>query len=124
MTSTRMSIFESQKPSDSELDVSAFRPKAPAPAAPAAEQLDQLSQGSKFRSREAVAEAPVPATPAASRRAPRTHRTGRNQTISVKTTAAAADLFYQLADQSGLKVAETFERALAALQRELEREGR
>lgn len=124
MTSTRMSIFESPKPADSELDVSAFRPKVPAPAAPAVEQLDQLSRGSKFRSREAAAEAPAPATQVAPRRTPRTHRTGRNQTISVKTTAAAADLFYQLADQSGLKVAETFERALAALQREMEKEGR
>lgn len=115
--STRPSIF------DDPLDLSGFTPKPAAPAAPAPQQLDQLSQGSKFRSREAPPEA-APAAPAAPKRPPRLHRTGRNATLSVKTTPAAIELFYQLADRAELKVGETFERALAALQRELEREGR
>ena len=54
-------------------------------------------------------------------RVPRTYRTGRSETIAVKTTPEAAATFYALADQLKLKVGETFERAVEALAREADR---
>jgi hypothetical protein len=54
-------------------------------------------------------------------RVPRTYRTGRSETIAVKTTPEAAETFYALADRLHLKVGETFERAVEALAREADR---
>jgi hypothetical protein len=105
MMAERKSIFD--------LDVAGFTPKGEG-AGPPPEKLDELSEGTKFKSREVPVDAP------AIRRQPRLYRSGRNATFSVKTTQATIDLFYQLADKGGLKAGETFERALAALQREME----
>jgi hypothetical protein len=55
-------------------------------------------------------------------RAPRIYRTGRSETIAVKTTPDAAATFYALADRLNLKVGETFERAVEALAREAGRQ--
>lgn len=131
MSKSRMSIFEAD-PAEQDLDLSGFAPKPPRPA-PAPQALDEITAGSKFRSREAARPAVQPESlqqPAhqapdlpSGRRAPRLYRTGRNSTVSIKTTPAAADEFYRLADQAGWKVGETFERAVAALRKELERGG-
>lgn len=102
----RTSIFA--KPTEPQkLDVSDFKPdqtprKRPNPAA-----IDSVSG---FQSREVP---PVPVeTP---KRSPFVYRTGRNVVISIKTTQAAVDAFYALAEQQGWKVGETFEHAISAL---------
>jgi hypothetical protein len=87
----------------------------PAPARPAPEQVRALAEASNFPSREGRPAPPV----APQRRAPRTYRTGRTVTFSVKTTPEAYSLIYAIADRQDWKVAETFERALAALEREI-----
>ena len=46
------------------------------------------------------------------------YRTGRNVTFSAKTTKQTVDQFYTIAEQNGWKAGETFEKAVAALQRE------
>ena len=69
----------------------------------------------------ASASAPSAMPVARAQRVPRTYRTGRSQTIAVKTTPDTEALFYSLADRLGLKVGETFERAVEALAREADR---
>lgn len=85
-----------------DLDLSGFEPKRKPAAAPV-----QVS-------------APPAVTPRQGR-VPRTYRTGRTETIAVKTTPDAASTFYALADRLNLKVGETFERAVEALAREADR---
>ena len=68
------------------------------------------------------AEVPMPPPIQRAARLPRTYRTGRSETIAVKTTPEAAATFYALADRLHLKVGETFERAVEALAREADRE--
>jgi hypothetical protein len=107
MTS-RASIFEEDDP---------LAP-APVPVRPTPEQVRAVADAAtSFRSRES---APAMATPA--RRPPRTYRTGRTATFSVKARPDSIDAFYAIAERHNWKAAETFERALAALQRELARE--
>jgi hypothetical protein len=116
MTNSRVSIFET--PDD--LDVDSFAPKAgPELIRPPLEQLQALTEGGKFRSRESALAPSLPAP----RRKPHTYRTGRTATFSVKTTPAAVEAFYAIAEQQCWKAGETFERALAALQRELTGQG-
>jgi len=67
-------------------------------------------------------QAPTPLQAQRTARVPRTYRTGRSETIAVKTTPEAAATFYTLADRLHLKVGETFERAVEALAREADRE--
>jgi hypothetical protein len=71
---------------------SAERPKSPSPA-----------------SREAQKE---PIT-----REPRRYRTGRNAQFNIKARADTIERFYALADRNGWVLGETFERAVAALER-------
>jgi len=104
----RASIFE-------EDDLSA---PAPVPVRPTPEQVRTVADAASFRSRES---APAMVTPAA-RRPPRTYRTGRTATFSVKARPDSIDAFYAIAERHNWKAAETFERALAALQRELAHE--
>jgi len=63
----------------------------------------------------------APASVERATRVPRTYRTGRSETIAVKTTPVAAATFYELVDRLNLKVGETFERAVEALAREADR---
>lgn len=65
---------------------------------------------------------PIPPNTQRSIRVPRTYRTGRTETIAVKTTPDAVATFYALADRLNLKVGETFERAVEALAREADRQ--
>jgi hypothetical protein len=102
MTAKPASIFDDDVPA--------------APPRPAAEQVRALAESVNFPSREGR---PAQTVATGQKRAPRIHRTGRTATISLKTTPAAADQFYAIADREKWLVGETFERALAALEREL-----
>jgi hypothetical protein len=48
-------------------------------------------------------------------RPPMTYRTGRNVVLSVKTTQATVDAFYDLPQRKGWKAGETFEKVIACL---------
>jgi hypothetical protein len=50
-------------------------------------------------------------------REPRRHRTGRNIQFNIKARAETIDRFYALSDLYGWVLGETFERAIAALER-------
>ena len=116
--SQRSSIFHNPHPP---LDVSDFKPAGGKQHRPAPAAIDEISSKGRFQSRE-----PEPAIPGQSidsppstRRQPMTYRTGRNKVFSVKTDPATADEFYAIAQENGWKAAETFEKAVAALRREL-----
>src|SRR3954469_12138499 len=111
----RASIF-----SEDETDLSAFQPRPAAVPDPAKkERVREVSETANFRSRE-----PKPTSAATAvappHRAHRRHRTGRNVQLNIKVRQEALDKFYQLADQTELVLGEVFERALAALARELD----
>jgi hypothetical protein len=61
---------------------------------------------------------PLPAAAPATRE-PRRHRTGRNIQFNIKAQAQTIDRFYRIADKQGWVLGETFERAVAALDRDL-----
>lgn len=112
MPEERASIF-----GEDEVDVSAFKPKPAArPAVPSSadpEQVREVAEAASFRSRE-----PKPALQQ-HRREQRRHRTGRNVQLNIKARAEAVETFYAIADRYNWVLGETFERALAALEREL-----
>lgn len=97
---------------DTDLDLSGFKPKAPAKP----ERVRDVAEQVGFRSREA---APTPAEGEAPRREPRRYRTGRNVQLNLKVRREAVDAFYRLADEQGWVLGEAFERAVGALEREL-----
>lgn len=103
----RASIFED------DMDLSAFTPNKSTKAAPPPEAIREVSERANFQSREP---APKPAT-----KADRRHRTGRNEQLNLKVRANAKDLFYQINDAQGWVQGYTFERAVQALQRELDK---
>jgi len=114
MANTRASIF-----GDDDLDVSGFAPKlGPDRSAPLAEQVRKVAEASNFRSRE-----PVLPPEVSGKRVPRRHRTGRNVQFNVKASQDTVDAFYAISDGYGWVLGETLEKALAALQRELESTG-
>jgi hypothetical protein len=118
MSKPRASIFEDGEVQ--ELDIAAFAPKTSTDAkAPGAEQVRAVSQAAKFLSRE-------PATPkpeAKVKRAARRYRTGRNVQFNVKASQETVDAIYALTEANkGWVLGYTLERAIAALQRELEHE--
>lgn len=110
MRGKRASVFD-----DADLDVTGFSPKdASTPAVPP-EQVRAVSEALNFQSREPAREIlPEPA-----RREPRRYRTGRNIQLNIKARADAIEAFYAIADREGWVLGETFERAVAALEREL-----
>jgi hypothetical protein len=118
MSNARASLFEA----DDNLDVSGFAPKKPELGATpaAAEEVRAVSEASSFRSREPVAG--KQAAPVRPRREPRLYRTGRNVQFNVKARQETVDSFYEITDQQGWVLGETFERALEALKRELARQ--
>jgi hypothetical protein len=114
MANPRASIF-----AEDDLDISGFSPKeGPDRSAPMPEQVKAVAEAARFRSRES----PVPAFPAP-RRPPRRYRTGRNVQFNVKATQETVDAFYAISDSQGWVLGETMEHALAALQRELSKDG-
>lgn len=128
--SSRANLFE-----DNDLDLSEFKPvEGPQPAGPDPDKVKEVAEAAKFTSREtkpvwtkpADAPAPAPVTtaaPAAPKREPRRHRTGRTVQFNCRTTQECFDGLYAIADQQGWLVGETLERAYAALRRELEGQG-
>jgi hypothetical protein len=111
MSGKRASVFDTE----TDLDVSGFSPKeVVTPTAPL-DQVRAVSEAAKFQSRERPREIrPVPP-----RREPRRYRTGRNIQLNIKARADAIEAFYAIADRQGWVLGETFERAVAALEREL-----
>lgn len=112
MANERASIFGD----DQDLDLGDFKPKQPEPPAVRREDVRTVSEGADFRSREPQ----PPAPPKPEKREPRRYRTGRNQQLNIKARAEAIEAFYQITDQQGWVLGETFERAIEALKRELD----
>jgi len=117
MSSERASVFD-QGP---ELDVSGFTPrKTPKPAAQA-DQVKAVSETAKFVSREPATLNLSPvgreAQSEPTAREPRRHRTGRNIQLNIKARAETVERFYAIADRHGWVLGETFERAIASLER-------
>jgi len=108
MSSGRAPLFGQ----NTDLDLSDFKPKAPAKP----EQVRDVAEQAGFRSREAVA---PPTAAEEARREPRRYRTGRNVQLNLKVRREAVDAFYKIADEQGWVLGEAFERAVAALERNL-----
>jgi hypothetical protein len=100
----RAGLFEGD-----DFDLSAFTPKKPATSEPLAEAVRAISETADFRSRE----------PLQRKKPDRRHRTGRNEQLNLKVTSKARDMFYAITEQQGWVQGFTFERAVAALEREL-----
>ena len=122
MSSERASVFDHGP----DIDISGFRPRTEAKPAAQPDQVKAISETASFVSREPIrtprqAAAPTPVAREAQReptmREPRRHRTGRNIQLNIKATAETIDRFYAIADRHGWVLGETFERAIAALER-------
>lgn len=98
-----------------DFDVSAFTTKKSKAPAPPPEAVRAVSESASFKSRE-----PATATAPPTVKKQRRHRTGRNLQLNVKVTAPTLQSFYDITDQQGWVLGETLERAIAALQRELD----
>ena len=117
----RASIFAPRE----ELDIGGFTPKSGQEKRPNPTEIDQV-RSSRFRSRESQlkvdqleADGQSPVNQPSTKRQPMVYRTGRNTTFSVKTTPETVETFYRIARAEDWKAGETFEKAIAALQREL-----
>jgi hypothetical protein len=108
MSSGRASVFDQGL----DIDVSGFTPRKSAKPAAQADQVKAISEIADFMSREPAVPKPAPAD-----REPRRHRTGRNIQLNIKARANTVERFYAIADQHGWVLGETFERAIAALER-------
>ena len=111
----RTSVFADPRPALG-LDVSDFSPATSTRRRPPSDEIDAASLGSRFKSREPDTSAAV--HDPSSKRRPMVYRTGRNVVFSAKTTRETVEQFYALAEANGWKANETFEKAVAALQRE------
>jgi hypothetical protein len=109
MAKERAPIFQ-----DQDLELSDFKPKAAGEPAARPDAVRAVSESASFHSRE-----PQPPSAPSIKREPRRYRTGRNQQLNIKARAEAIEAFYQITDQQGWVLGETFERAIEALKREL-----
>ena len=118
MAGERASIFDEAD----DLDLSGFTPKAKKDAAaPPADVVRAVSETANFRSREVAAPAQTP--PPAEKRLARRFRTGRNVQFNAKVSQETVDAIYAVTEaRPGWVLGYTIERAIAALQRELESE--
>jgi hypothetical protein len=115
MSGSRASVFGN----DEDFDVSGFAPKPVEKPAARPEQVRVVSEAASFRSREPK-RAPDPAAAVeAPRREQRRYRTGRNVQLNIKVRPEALQDFYALIDQYDWVQGDAFERAIAALKREL-----
>ena len=113
MPKERASIFQDA----GDIDLSGFSPKSREESrAPAPEKVKEVARAANFPSRES---SPAPAKPAKTRTA-RVYRTGRNVQFNVKALQDTVDTFYAITDKQGWVLGETLDRAVAALQRELD----
>jgi hypothetical protein len=122
--SERASIFDT----DDDLDITDFKPSAaPRPRDPdAVAAVRKAAEAKGFASREAALPSFPPAAPAPPAAEPipqearlRRRRTGRDKQLNLKVTEASLARFYALADGNGWVLGETFERAVIALEAEL-----
>jgi hypothetical protein len=114
MTKSRASIFGNVP----KLDLTDFGPKEKAGMeAPGAEAVRTVTQTANFRSREA---APPEVAPTSAKRAARQFRTGRNVQFNAKASQETVDAIYAVTGAQGWVLGYTLERAIAALQRELD----
>lgn len=104
-----------------DLDLKEFTPKKQTDKkAPSREQVQAVAEAANFPSRQASTQ---PTKPATKKRAPRIYRTGRNVQFSAKATQETVDIIYAITDaHPGWVLGYTLERAVEALQRELELE--
>jgi hypothetical protein len=118
MVKSRASVFDNTP----DIDLSTFTPKPrPEPRAPNPEQVRAVSEAANFRSREA---SPPAFTTAEKSRAPRRYRTGRNVQLNIKASQETVADFYAITDaheHEKWSLGDTFEQAIAALKRELEK---
>jgi len=116
MSSERASVFDHGP----DIDITGFKPRTAAKPAAQPEQVKAISETASFVSREPIRAPRETAAPA--EREPRRHRTGRNIQLNIKARAEAIERFYAIADHKVWVLGETFERAIAALERELRAE--
>jgi hypothetical protein len=96
--------------------LSRFQPKPPGnPGRPSLTDLEQRPDSGKFISREPVA---APEKPALFR-----HRTGRNLQFNTRASQHTIERFEALRARLNISKAATMERAIDALERELEGQG-
>jgi hypothetical protein len=112
MTPQRESPFDAVD----DLDVSGFGTRAAPQQAARPDQVSAISEAAQFQSRDPM---PVAVPVVANKREPRRYRTGRNTQLNIKARTEAIEAFYAIADKQGWVLGETFERAVAALRREL-----
>lgn len=119
MSKPRASIFEEGEGEAGQgLDVASFAPKTAIDSkAPKPEEVRAVAQAARFPSREATAAKPAPKV----KRTPRIHRTGRNVQFNIKASMETVDTFYLITEKQNWVLGETLERAVEALQRELEK---
>ena len=111
--STRRSILEIPPA----LDTSGFKPKSGVdPSAPKQEAIREVAESVHFSSREASTIAP---TVLNGMRLARRPRSGRTAQFAAKASPGVIDRFYKIADKKEWLIAVTFERAVAALEREI-----
>jgi hypothetical protein len=97
-----------QRPATSPETPQATPPNAPQNAPPARGALREMAKEQGFVSRQAGI------------RRRRRRRSGRNEQINIKTTPEYADRFYAIAETHDWMCAVVFEKAIAALEQELE----
>ncbi|MGB6687970.1 MAG: hypothetical protein WBE76_09020 [Terracidiphilus sp.] len=114
MSHTRASVFGET----SDLDLTGFKPKqGPDTKAPVPSAVRVVAETANFRSRES---APTHIAASAPKRQARHFRTGRNVQFNVKALQETVDAIYAISEAQGWVLGYTLERAIAALQRELE----
>ena len=126
MSSERASVFDHGP----DIDISGFEPRKVAKPAAQPDQVKAISETASFVSREPIRTPRQTAAPTSTTRAsresqteptirePRRHRTGRNRQFNIKATDDTIERFYALADRHRWVLGETFERAVAALERD------
>jgi len=123
MTQERLSVFGDT----GDLDLSTFKPERKTrKLKPAPEKVREVSEAAKFPSRQASAPAAEPANQPdipepSKRRQQRYHRTGRTAPMNCRVLPASLEKLYAIVDQHGWLVGETVERAIDALERELQK---
>jgi hypothetical protein len=111
MANERADIFAEE---DDDLGLSQFKPKPiDQPQRPGPETLTSIAGQGKFVSRE-------PATDLAKPRTKWRYRTGRDQQFNTRASQATINGYTALAERLNCPIAEVVERALHALQKELD----
>jgi hypothetical protein len=97
-----------------DLDISGFEPKAGPPVTPPP-GIRAAAESQNFQSRE-----PVRSTSTRTPARKGNYRTGRNTPFSAKVSLECNNGFYGIAERMKWTMGETLEKALAALERELQ----